>query len=200
MEASLIPLARKKGFKKPQENHHHHQAASNDNSTTQNPKQLENSLTHQPLQYDSSINGTVTFTGALKPPKKLKLPGACAKQHDGDVYQNDIQLNKGKVRNTIVYISAGHEKLNSPPVPTTEVEIDQRGCIYVPRVIVARTGQPVTFINSDPIFHNVKANAKWNKRFNQGMPRKNQRMTKVFTKNEITVHASVQFTPGWVLT
>ena len=80
-------------------------------------------------------------------------------------------------------------------MPTTEVEVDQRGCIYVPRVTVARTGQPITFINSDPIFHNVKATAKWNKKFNQGMPKKGQRMTKVFTKNEITVHAKCSVHP-----
>ena len=74
-------------------------------------------------------------------------------------------------------------------------EIDQRGCIYIPRVSVVRAGRPVTFINSDPIFHNVKAMAKNNRRFNQGMPRKNQRLTKVFDKNEITVHAKCSVHP-----
>jgi len=145
--------------------------------------------------YDAKISGTVLFTGALKPPQRLKLPGACAKQFDGDVYQNDIQINQGRLKNVMVYISKGHEKLISPSAPTTEVEVDQRGCIYRPRISVVRAGQPVTFINSDPIFHNVKANAKLNKKFNQGMPRKNQRMTKVFNKNEITVHAKCSVHP-----
>ena len=132
--------------------------------------------------YTTTIKGVVTFTGNAPTPKKLKLPGACAKQHQRDVYQNDVQLNGDKLKNVMVYVSKGHENLQSPAPLASEVEVDQRGCIYIPRVSVVRAGRPVTFINSDPIFHNVKAMAKNNRRFNQGMPRKDQRMTKVFDK------------------
>ena len=37
--------------------------------------------------------------------------------------------------------------------------------------------------------------AKSNKRFNQGMPKKGQRLTKIFNKNEITVHAKCSVHP-----
>ena len=150
-----------------------------------------------PIQksYDQVISGTIQFVGNAPTPKKLKLPGACAKQHAGDVFQNDVQLKDGKLKNVMVYISKGHENLNSSAAPTSELEIDQRGCIYIPRISVVRSGRPVTFINSDPIFHNVKAMAKANKRFNQGMPKKGQRLTKIFSKNEITVHAKCSVHP-----
>ena len=159
------------------------------------PEQNKNALSTLPLPYDSKISGTVYFDSVIKPPQKLTLPGACAKQHNGDVYPNDILLNDHRLKNVIVYISKGHENLISPVAPTTEIEIDQRGCIYHPRVTVARTGTPITFINSDPIFHNVKGNTNNNQKFNQGMPKQNQRLTKVFNKSEITVHAKCSVHP-----
>jgi plastocyanin len=70
-------------------------------------------------------------------------------------------------------------------IPKEEVEIDQVGCIYVPRVVAARVGQKVTYINSDPIYHNIRSYSKKNRKFNKGMPTKGQRITRVFKKPEI---------------
>ncbi len=187
------PSLEKKQHSKKSHMHAGHQHASK-NAATNNTTPSETSE-KKTLEYTTTIKGSVYFDGVIPSPKKLKLPGACAKQHDGDVFQNDVQLNGNKLKNVMIYISQGHEQLSRTAVPTTEIEIDQRGCIYRPRITVTRAGQPVTFINSDPIFHNVKANARRNKKFNQGMPRKDQRLTKVFTKNEITVHAKCSVHP-----
>ena len=175
---------------------HTHSKQINSESSNKNETHLvEQKEVKEIKNYLSTVKGTVYFDGNPPTPKKLKLPGACAKQHNGDVFQNDVQIQMKKLKNTMVYLSKGHEALRNSPTPTLEVEIDQRGCMYEPRVSVVRAGQPVTFINSDPIFHNVKANAKNNRRFNQGMPRKDQRMTKRFNKNEITVHAKCSVHP-----
>ena len=174
--------------------HSHHNAEAKKITETELNKEVE-TIKNDTKPYTTTIKGFITFVGNAPTPKKLKLPGACAKQHQGDVYQNDVQLNGDKLKNVMVYVSKGHESLQSPAPLASEVEVDQRGCIYIPRVSVVRAGRPVTFINSDPIFHNVKAMAKNNRRFNQGMPRKDQRMTKVFNKNEITVHAKCSVHP-----
>ncbi|MEZ0230295.1 MAG: carboxypeptidase regulatory-like domain-containing protein, partial [Planctomycetota bacterium] len=36
-------------------------------------------------------------------------------------------------------------------------EVDQKGCHYVPRVLIVPVGETVTFKSSDPIGHNVKS-------------------------------------------
>lgn len=141
------------------------------------------------------INGVVTFTGELPSKRKLRLPAACAKQYKGPVFLDNVRVNNNKLENVLVYISKGHEGKFNGTSPNTEVEVDQRGCIYRPRVSASMVGQKVTFINSDPVFHNVKTTAKINKRFNRGMPKKGQRYSRVFTKSEISIHAKCSLHP-----
>jgi hypothetical protein len=42
-----------------------------------------------------------------------------------------------------------------PPPPPEPVIVDQRACIYTPRVVGLQIGQPLRVINSDPGLHNV---------------------------------------------
>jgi hypothetical protein len=44
------------------------------------------------------------------------------------------------------------------PVPAEPVSVDQRGCIYRPRVVGLRVGQPLIVRNSDDGLHNVHNN------------------------------------------
>jgi plastocyanin len=104
-------------------------------------------------------------------------------------------VNAGKMQNVLVRVTKGHEGIAPTPVPTEEVILDQKGCIYTPRVVGARVGQKVTFINSDPIFHNVRSVTNLNQRFNVAMPKKDQRETRVFNKPEIFLQAKCSVHP-----
>ena len=141
------------------------------------------------------VSGVVTFEGNAPQGKKLNLPAGC-NSGDGDTYSNEVIVNNGKLQNVLVRVVKGLEgKKYSNEVPAEEVELDQRNCMYTPRVAAARVGQKVTFINSDPVFHNVRSITTENKKFNMAMPRKNQRETKVFTRPEIFLQTKCSVHP-----
>ena len=56
------------------------------------------------------------------------------------------------------------------PVPTEPAVIDQRGCIYRPRVVGVRVGQTLLIRNSDALFHNVHSLSTGSNGFNVGQP------------------------------
>ena len=56
------------------------------------------------------------------------------------------------------------------PVPAEPVVIDQRACVYGPRVVGVRVGQTLRIRNSDPILHNVHSSSAAGNSFNVGQP------------------------------
>jgi hypothetical protein len=50
------------------------------------------------------------------------------------------------------------------------VELDQKGCAFVPRVVVIPAGGTVDFLNSDRLLHNIHATPKLNVSFNRTQP------------------------------
>lgn len=58
-----------------------------------------------------------------------------------------------------------------------------------------RVGQPVEFVNSDAVFHNVRSFAEKNENFNIGMPNKNDRITHVFNNPEILLQTKCSVHP-----
>jgi plastocyanin len=55
-------------------------------------------------------------------------------------------------------------------VPVEPVTIDQRGCIYVPRVVGARVGQVLRVRSDDNLLHNVHSMSTATNGFNIGQP------------------------------
>ncbi len=134
-----------------------------------------------------SIKGIVRFDGNVPAPKRLRLPKACAVQHANGAFDNSLLVDKGLLKNALVRITKGVDRELLPPVDQTPVVLDQIGCLYKPRVIGTRVNRPVHILNSDPIFHNVKAITQLNRKFNDPMPAKKRKIVKVFSKPEITV-------------
>lgn len=141
------------------------------------------------------VKGVVSFIGDAPVGKKLNLPSGCQKPGAGAAFSNEVIVSNGKLQNVLITVSASHIKGSFSDVPAEEVIMDQRGCMYHPRIAVARVGQKVTFINSDPIFHNVRSVTKENEKFNVGMPKKNQRETKIFNKPEMFLQAKCSVHP-----
>lgn len=67
----------------------------------------------------------------------------------------------GAIQNLAVYLDTRRTKIDLPDVPVDEdakIVLDNKGCVFVPHMIVARTGQTVTVKNSDGCGHNANFN------------------------------------------
>lgn len=145
------------------------------------------------------IRGTVGLTGTPPAPKALTLWGGCESLDDSaggtPAVDTEVIVTNGRVKNGFVWIRSGWEGWNVPAAPAEAVELDQRACVYAPRVIGVRVGQPITFVNSDPLFHNVRSVAEANSVFNLNMPAKDQRLTRTFKRPEVMVQARCDVHP-----
>ena len=125
----------------------------------QSPPPLPPTRSPSPLDLSQvgSISGQVRFEGPVPAPTTLQLGGwsACRVQHpDGLPTAADLLVRDGKLQNALVSITRGlGERVFA--VPQEPVHSDQRGCVFIPRILTVRVDQPLRFVNSDPIAHNV---------------------------------------------
>lgn len=128
--------------------------------------------TRQPTPLDLSTTGVITgvvrFEGTAPEQSIAQLSGwsECAGQHpEGNPKAGDVLVNDGKLQNTMVYIKDGLEN-RVFALPSIPVVLDQKGCVFLPRVLGVQTDQPLQMLNSDPLSHNVhglpKNSASWN--------------------------------------
>ena len=119
-----------------------------------------------------SIGGTVTINGEA--PKMEPIPVAKDQEICGnEIADNSLEVGDGGgVKNAVVWIeeiSGGKEgkgcTKDDPAV------LDQKGCVFVPRVLVVNKGSSVEYrSSSDPIAHNTKVVSKFGQGFNKLFP------------------------------
>ena len=125
----------------------------------------------------ASISGTIVYRGASPARQIISMESdeGCQKVHAGKpVYDEPIVTgNNGGLANVFVYIQSGLEGKKFEP-PKEAVTIDQKGCLFVPRIIGVRAGQPLDLKNSDPVSHNIHPmpsnNREWNEQQSPGTP------------------------------
>ena len=125
-----------------------------------------------------AIAGTVTFQGTPPDATPVPLDASCRGFHSGPVTAGDVLVKEQRVQNAFVWIREGLGD-RVFPLPTTPVEIDQKGCLFIPRVVGAETCQEIVFLNSDPLLHNVHGFAKgapWNFSLSQAGSRRSVRV------------------------
>ena len=67
---------------------------------------------------------------------------------------------------------------------TAPVFLDQRQCVFIPRVALVPAGGTVEFLNSDRLLHNIHSTSRANAVFNRTQP-KGRTIPITFTKPEI---------------
>jgi hypothetical protein len=127
----------------------------------------------------ASVKGTITFEG--EPPERPKLrrdtDPYCAKT---DKLADEVIVTSGKLKDVLVRLKNGSVpapktiKTAQLPAPLPVVRIDQKDCMYSPRVVGLVIGQPLAVRNSDGTFHNVHGTVAgklvWNKPASPGDP------------------------------
>lgn len=143
------------------------------------------------------VRGVMTWSGEVPPPREVSLFGGCEAGGSGSAQIPPAIVTDGKLAEVFVAVAAGVEGYAFPR-RSDEIVVDQKACLYVPRVVGAQVGQPVTFVNSDALFHNVRSVARANETFSVNMPAQNQRETKVFRKPEVMVQTRCDLHPWMV--
>ena len=152
-----------------------------------------------------SITGVVKFTGEKperKPITEIAANSFCKEACAGknvltDRFVFGTNGSDDTLANVLVYVSKGLEGKKFEP-PKDPVVIDQVHCIYTPHVTALMAGQPLEIHNSDATLHNVMAQPKNNKAFNEGMPGTGRVLQKSFDKPELGV-ALRCFMHPWML-
>ncbi len=131
------------------------------------------------------IQGVVSFAGT--PPSAAKIPVASFSEcGNPSGIDTDILIQNGKVKNAFVAITKGLENYRFEKT-SEEVMIDQRHCLYEPRVIGLQVGQTLVVKNSDPALHNIHAQPLQSRGFNVGMPRQASDIRKTFEVPEVMI-------------
>jgi plastocyanin len=130
-----------------------------------------------------SIKGKVTLAGPVPAQKKLAVTidqYVCGTEKDA----GDLLLSPQKeIRNAVVWLE-NPPSAAAAPAPAEKIEVDQNGCVFIPRVVVVPAGGTVDFLNSDRLLHNIHATPKLNVSFNRTQP-KSRTIPVTFAKPEI---------------
>src|SRR5947207_5144786 len=119
-----------------------------------------------------TIKGHVRLTGKLpgNPFIRMGMDPMCSKMNAGKriLQEYVVATVDGSLANVFVRLQGN---VPQTPVSTQPVVIDQRGCVYTPRVVGVRVGQTVQIKNSDALLHNVNGSSGKNNSFNVAQPR-----------------------------
>jgi plastocyanin len=118
-----------------------------------------------------TIEGHVRLAGKLPGNAVIRMgmDPKCAEATRGkQVVQEEFALQKdGSLGNVFVQVTG---EFPPSPAPADAVVVDQRDCVYEPRVVGARVGQVVQFKNDDPLLHNVHGMSAATNTFNLAQP------------------------------
>ena len=119
-----------------------------------------------------TIKGLVRVKGPIpgNPIIRMGMDPGCAKLNTGKrpVQEVVAATADGSLANVFVSLQGSFP---ASPIPAEPVTIDQRACVYVPRVVGARVGQTVQVRNSDELLHNVHGLSTHDNGFNISQPK-----------------------------
>jgi len=136
-----------------------------------------------------SITGKVIYTGPKPTGRTISMEAnpVCFKLHPNGVPAQDLILNPDNtVRNALVYVKAGlFGKQFSAPAEA--IKVDQKGCVFEPRMVALMVNQRLEVANGDPTNHNVHVMPEENPELNVSQPPQAPPKVTQFAKPEIGI-------------
>ena len=133
-----------------------------------------------------AVTGVVRFKGERPEVKPLKIEdtqatGCCPPGVKVDGTDPSLLIDeKGGIANVVVTVKVAGAEVK---LPETAYELDQRGCLFSPHVLVVPKGAKVAYLNSDATAHNVHLITLMNDPLNQTVPA-GQRLERVMKEAE----------------
>lgn len=119
-----------------------------------------------------TIRGHVVLTGALPGNAVIRMgmDPKCAELNAGKrVIQEAVAVAaNGSLANVFLRLEG---TFSATPVPAEPVVIDQRACVYGPRVVGVRVGQVLRIRSDDDLLHNVHSSSASGNSFNVSQPK-----------------------------
>src|SRR5215831_7533264 len=146
-----------------------------------------------------AIKGTVTLKGTAPELKKLAVTidqYVCGKEKNPE----ELVLSpQGGIRSAVVWLEKPPAGAPGAALASTAT-MDQKDCVFAPRVVVVPAGGKIDFLNSDRLLHNLHSTPSANAPFNRTQP-KGRTITISFSHPEIIrvtcdLHSWMR---GWVV-
>ncbi len=137
----------------------------------------------------ASVSGVVKLEGI--PPRaghiSMAAEPSCDKAHPNGVAAEDYVVGpNGTLANVIVYISDGLGARTFEP-PKQPAVIEQKGCLYTPRVLAVQTNQKIRIVNGDQATHNIHPMPTNNREWNKSQPPGMEPVEESFAREEIGI-------------
>ena len=136
-----------------------------------------------------TIKGHIKLTGKLPGNRVIRMgmDPKCAEANRGTrVIQEVVAATiDGSLANVFVHLQGTFPQT---PVPAEPVVLDQRACVYRPRVIGVRVGQTLQVKNSDDWLHNVHSQSANGNDFNISEPKAGMVQSFKMKNEEVMLH------------
>ena len=146
-----------------------------------------------------TIAGTVKFAGEAPALAQIEVTKDTAVCGQTEKFDEALVVGDGNgVKNVVVSI-ANIEKGKAQAAEGGT--LDQKECIYTPRVVLSPAGADLNILNNDGILHNIHTYSEANPSINKAQPKFRKKMTQNFAQSEtIRVECDAHsWMKGWLV-
>ena len=152
-----------------------------------------------PVTNGGHIVGNIRFAGMIPSPRQLEISKDQEVCGRTEKFDRSLVVGESKgLQNVLVSlrdISVGKEFSAKKSI------LDQRDCVYDPRIVVVPVGQPLSIMNNDGVLHSLHTHSVRNPAFNKAQPKFKKEIVQIFSFPEVIkltcdVHSWMS---GWIV-